>query len=73
MDKTVIGGDGQFWARHFGVGIAMSILAPVLVLGRTCLSPDVQPRALSVALAVLFWLRFRLCWWGLAGSSAVGT
>lgn len=32
----------------------MSILAPVLVLGRTYLSPDVQPRALSVALAVLF-------------------
>lgn len=54
MDKTSIGGDGQFWARHFGVGIAMSILAPVLVLGRTYLSPDVQPRALSVALAVFF-------------------
>jgi len=32
----------------------MSILAPVLVLGRTYLSPDVQPRALAVALAVLF-------------------
>ena len=48
------GGDGKFWTLHFGVGIAMSILAPAIVLARTFSRADVPTRGVSVALAVFF-------------------
>jgi len=48
------GGVGRFWTLSFGVGIAMSILAPALVLAETFLRADVPTRGESVALTVLF-------------------
>ena len=54
MDTIENGGDGKFWTLHFGVGIAMSILAPAIVLARTFLRADVPTRGVSVALAFLF-------------------
>jgi len=48
------GGVGRFWTLYFGLGIAMSILAPAIVLAETFLRADVPTRGVSVALTVLF-------------------
>ncbi|WP_430869178.1 GGDEF domain-containing protein [Demequina aurantiaca] len=54
METSMWRGDGQFWTLHFGVGIAMTILAPALVLTRTYVLDDVPARGTSIAIAVLF-------------------
>ncbi len=52
MQETASEGDGKFWRMQFGIAIAMSIMAPGMVLARTYLRPDVPASAISVALAV---------------------
>ncbi len=53
MDITADRGDLQYWSRHFGMGIAMSVLAASVVLTRTYARTDVPVQGISVALAVL--------------------
>ncbi|NTV38628.1 MAG: GGDEF domain-containing protein [Demequinaceae bacterium] len=54
MDSTESWGDRQYWARHFAMGIIMSIMAPSIVLIRTYVGSDTSPNSVSVGLAVAF-------------------
>lgn len=47
MNAAVDRGDLQYWPRHFGMGIAMSIALPTIVLVRTHLRTDIPVHALS--------------------------
>ncbi len=47
MNAAVDRGDLQYWSRHFGMEIAMSIALPTIVLVSTHLRTDIPGHALS--------------------------
>lgn len=53
METTADGRDLQYWERHFGMGIAMSVLAGLIVLARTYVNSDEPTQTASAALAIV--------------------